>query len=404
MDDIGFSMLLRKVTEENDAYNFYEYSRRGLDWGDFSSNDFVLHRSFGLSNYTSILCKSYRKLNICDDDLLILDDSDVETLLNEYETEHLGNAPESSKEEDNWLGYNKIYSIHSHRFGSDMRRELQKLYLLLENGGGAAIIFLLESSYFYFLHELYEHPIWGAYMKYKAEDIPSWLIWQQDKARYYKEVLEGIGFSIVGLGTQSQFKSFSSDEECKDWICSTIAFSENLKTHMKLKFREDAYNIYLKYNKSLSGGFPSLYSNNLIALVKKSKKKELPEKNANHIQETADFQYFDLGENCPSPLNLKETCNIETDKSAFLDKNPSNSDNYTNEKNRLFQDEPVYPFLRSSSILLESPSDLFSKHWPDQQIALLTVKFPTKGQSHHSSETFPSLSDSATSEIITSLC
>ncbi|PRD21648.1 UNVERIFIED_CONTAM: hypothetical protein NCL1_51174 [Trichonephila clavipes] len=121
-----------------------------------------------------------------------------------------------SKKKDNWLGYNKIYSIHGNRFGSDMRRELQKLYLLLGNGGGAAILFLLESSYFYFLHELYEHPVWGAFMKYKAEDIPSWLILKKDKARYYKEVLKDIGFSIVGFKTRSQFKSFYSDEECKD--------------------------------------------------------------------------------------------------------------------------------------------------------------------------------------------
>ncbi|GFY73462.1 uncharacterized protein TNIN_478101 [Trichonephila inaurata madagascariensis] len=364
MEDNNFSMLLRKVTEESDAYNFYENSRRGLDWGDFASNDFVLHRSLGLSNYISVLFKSHRKLSICNDDLLFSDDSDVEAILEEYEIEHLGNAPKSSKQE-NWLGENKIYSIHGNRFGSDMRRELQHLYLLLGNGGSAAILFLLESSYFYFLHELYQHPVWGEYMKYKAEDIPSWLIWKQDKARYYKEMLKDIGFSIVCFRIQSQFKSFPSDEECIDWICSTIAFSENLKERMKLKFREEAFNIYLKYNKRLRDGLPSLYNTNLIALVKKPKREVLPE-NANHINGTADesnlsdYESFHWEEN-NSLLTVKEACNSEIDKAALLDSNSSKWDTFSNE-NTFFHEEPVYPFLRSPSVLLEPPSDLVSKH------------------------------------------
>lgn len=435
MDDIGFSVLLRKVTEESDAYDFYENSRRDLDWGNFSLHEFVLHRSFGLSSYIPILCTPYKNLYICDNNLMVTDDSDIESLLQDYEAD-LSKTPESSKETKIWSAYNKIVSFHGNRLGSNMKRELQKLYLLLHSGGSAAVLFLLESSYFYFLHELYKHSVWGAYMKYKAEDIPSWLIWKQDKAKYYKRMLKDIGFSIVQFRTQCHFKTFSSDEECKDWIFSTIAFSVKLEEPMKIKFREEAFNIYLKYNKRLRNGSPSLYGNNLIALVKKpersiTRKSDIcineangsfnsseyqsfisEENNCSLLSEkdtyfseidknssdyrsfnsgenssplneknvftemdknSSDYQSFNLVENNFSPLTEEETYFSELDKSSFLDSNLSNNSNFS-EKKRLFKEIPVYPFLLASPIRLESPTTLFNKYFPNQHDELSTAK------------------------------
>ncbi|GFT16663.1 hypothetical protein NPIL_124341, partial [Nephila pilipes] len=215
MNDLAFTLLLGKIANESAALDFFESSRREWGWTDFTGH-IVLYRSLGFIDYINVFCNRYPNLKVRATDLLITDDSAAENLLNEHKNQLLGNAAGNRVVNGNLPGYSKIYSFYGFHFDSDIIKEFCKLYVMLRKGGDAAILFLVESPFFHFLREIYEHPVWGKYLKNKSSHIPEWFIWKDvDVVKYYIKHLQRIGFLVVKCEQDASVISFQNDKDCK---------------------------------------------------------------------------------------------------------------------------------------------------------------------------------------------
>ncbi|GFS41861.1 hypothetical protein NPIL_238001, partial [Nephila pilipes] len=179
--------------------------------------------------------------------------------------------PDSDNKQEPKDKWNKAIAIQCFAFTDDKSRAFNALYEMLEYGGSAAILFLLESSYFRFIRDFSRHSFFGKFLKDVGDTIPHWLLTHESLFFHYEKMLRNTGFEIVSCYRTSECKKFDSEEDCKDWIYSTIAFILPLPEFFKEEFRKDMFHFYLKHHKAESDSPPCfVYSNFKAFVIKRS--------------------------------------------------------------------------------------------------------------------------------------
>ncbi|KAF8778435.1 juvenile hormone acid O-methyltransferase-like [Argiope bruennichi] len=145
-----------------------------------------------------------------------------------------------------WFGQvTKLVSIHCFNWLKNQEKCFQNVYDLLQPGAEAAFYFVLKSDFYAAVVDIYNDPKWSRYFE-GVDNRVAESHYKKYDSRYYRKILENIGFTLILCRDELKVNPLSSEKEAKDLYYSLTVLVHHVPLNLRDEFRDDLFEYVLK--------------------------------------------------------------------------------------------------------------------------------------------------------------